>query len=194
MLDELLAQLAKDPNATGALAAAASAVAAAVAVIVSGLAVWVSYVTLKHQQQHNILSVRPIPIVTVGDFENSIRVKVRNHGSGPMVLRHIWVNDGTGLKDSLVECMPDLPKGVLWANFVGPVTDRSLLPGSEIVLLQLDGIPNNEVFKQARAMVREALVPLAVVVDYTDIYESVFRHYTKKLDWFGRHKADKYPE
>jgi len=65
VLNELFALLAKDPNATNAVATVASAIAAGLAVLVSAIAVSVSYVTLKHQQRHNVLSVRPIPIVTV---------------------------------------------------------------------------------------------------------------------------------
>ena len=194
MLSELFALFAKDTNATNAFAAVASAIAAVVAVLMSALAVYVSYVTLKHQRRHDVLSVRPIPIVTVADFEDSVRVKIRNHGSGPMIVRRVHVNDGESLKESLVECMPELPPDMLWTNFVGQVSDRGLLPGSEIVLLQLDGEHADENFTQARDAIRDALAPLTVIVDYTDIYETTFKHYTKELAWFGRHRIGSYPE
>lgn len=194
MLNELFVMLTKDANATNAVAAVASAVAATLALFVSALAVYVSHVTLKHQRRHNVLSVRPIPIVTVADYEDSVRVKIRNHGSGPMVVKQVQVGDGASTKESLVEWMPDLPVGTVWANFVGPVTDRGLLPGSEIVLLQLDGEEEDEVFAQARNSVRDTLARLTVVVDYTDIYESKFNRYTRDLTWFGRHRIGRYPE
>lgn len=84
--------------------------------------------------------------------------------------------------------MPALPAGVLWTNFAGPISDRSLLPGSEIILLQLDGEQENGAFAQGRANVRAALAPLQVTVEYTDIYESTFKKYAKELSWFDRHK------
>ncbi|MFM9888490.1 MAG: hypothetical protein ACKVQT_36155 [Burkholderiales bacterium] len=194
MLSELFSYLAKEPNTTNALAAVASAIAATFAVVVSGIAVCVSYLTLKHQQRHNVLSVRPIPIVTVADYEDAIRVKVRNHGSGPMLVKRVQVVDGTSVKESLVEWMPDLPDNILWGNFVGPVSDRSLLPGSEMVLLELNGDHEDKAFRSVRDTVRKALAPLTVVVTYTDIYESSLDPYMKDLTWFGRHEVGRYPE
>ncbi len=193
MLDEIFAILAKNTNVTNAVAAVASATAAGFAVLVSGVAVYMSYATLKHQRRHNVLSVRPIPIVTVADFEDSISVKVRNHGSGPMLVKRVYVGNGTHGKKSLVEWMPELPAGVLWSNFVGAVSDRSLLPGSEIVLLDLSGDHEDNTFLVARGATRAALEPLTVVVEYTDIYESIFKPYTKDLTWFGRHKVSDEP-
>lgn len=194
MLNELLAVLARDPNATNAVAAAASAISAALAVVMSALALYVSYITLKHQQKHNVLSVRPIPIVTVADFEGSIRVKVRNHGSGPLLIKRVQVRDDTNMKESLVEWMPELPSGLHWANFVGPVFDRSVLPGSEIMLIELNGEFEDLTFRSACGAIRDALAPLTVLVEYTDIYESTFKHYVKDLSWFGRHRVGRYPE
>jgi hypothetical protein len=186
VLSELFALLAKDPNTTNAVATVASAIAATFAVVVSSIAVYVSLVTLKHQRRHNVLSVRPIPIVTVADYEDSIRVKVRNHGSGPMIVKRVQASNGTQMKEGLLEWMPALPTGVLWTTFVGPVSDQSLLPGSELVLLELSGDCEDRVYRAARAAIRDALAPLSVVVDYTDIYDSDFKPYTKALTWFGR--------
>ena len=189
MLGDLVALLAKDPNTTSAVATVASAIAAAFAVVVSVIAVYVSCVTLKHQRRHNELSVRPIPIVTVADFEDSIRVKVRNHGSGPMLIKKVSVSADDQVKHALTEWMPDLPKGMFWTNFVGPVTDRSLLPGGELVLLELSGDDAENLFCAARDATRKALAPLTVTVEYTDIYESDFKPYAKDLSWFARHNV-----
>jgi hypothetical protein len=191
MLNEICLLLAKGSNLTNAVATVASAIAAILAVLVSACALRVSHLTLKHQQQHNILSVRPIPIVTVLDREDSVRVKIRNHGSGPMLIQHVRVTNGVDGKESLMDWMPELPAGMLWTNFAGALSDRSLLPGSEIILLQLDGGHENETFAQGRDAVRTALAPLQVAVDYTDIYESTFKKYAKELTWFGRPKGVK---
>lgn len=185
MLNELLTLLSKEPNLTNAVAAVASAVAAGLAVVVSAVAVYISYITLKRQNRHNVLSVKPIPIVTVADFEDSIRIKVRNHGSGPMIVKRVHVGDGKSTKESLIEWMPNLPPGLLWSNFVGPVSDRSFLSGSEIVLIELSGDHKDEVFRAARDAIRSALERLTVIVEYTDIYDSNFKPCTKKLTWFG---------
>lgn len=104
-----------------------------------------------------------------------------------MLVKRVHVGDGMQVKESLVEWMPDLPAGLLWSNFVGPVSDRSLLPGSEIVLLELSGDHNDKAFRAARDAARSALERLTVMVEYTDVYESSFKPCTKELKWFGRH-------
>ena len=189
MLNELVSLLAKDPNLTNALATAASVFVAGAAFVVSVVALYVAHATLKHQRRHNLLSVRPIPIVTVADYEDSLRIKIRNHGSGPLIVKNVQVADGTSVKESLVDWMPELPTGMAWTTFVGPVKSRSLLPGSEIALLELSGDSADAKFGRARDVVRSALSPLRVVVEYTDIYDSDFEPHTKGLSWFGRHQS-----
>jgi hypothetical protein len=186
VLSDFFKLLAQDPNTTNALAAVASACAAAFAVVLSAIAAYVSFVTLKHQQKHNVLSVRTIPMVTFGDYVNSVWVKVRNHGSGPMLVKELRVKSGKDVKETLVGWMPALPRGVIWTDFTGPVSNRSVLPGGEILLLELDGAVEDSVFRRARDSVRDALATLTVVVEYTDIYESTFENYSLKLDWFAR--------
>ena len=86
MLNELLNALAKDPNSTNALATVASATIAVAALFVSAVSLFVAYRTLRHQRRHNVLSVKPIPTVMAADHEDSLRVKLRNHGSGPLIV------------------------------------------------------------------------------------------------------------
>lgn len=181
----LLSTLVADPNAANAIAAIASAVSAFFALGVSAMALYVAHATLKHQQKHNVLSVKPIPIVTVADFEDAIRVKIRNHGSGPMMLKGVKVKKGTDQRETILGWMPDLPQGVGWKNYAGPIANRSLLPGSEIMLLELNGDKNAQVFIDARNQVRSVLAQLSVVIDYTDMYETKFSNYSKGLEWFG---------
>jgi hypothetical protein len=130
MLDDLLRVLAKDPNFTNALATVASVVVAMAALFVSAVSLFIGRATLKHQRTHNVLSVKPIPIVTVADHEDSLRIKIRNHGSGPLIVTDLRVSDGTSVEKAIIDWMPDLPDELLWTNFAGPIKDRSLLPGA----------------------------------------------------------------
>ncbi len=82
--------------------------------------------------------------------------------------------------------MPELPDDLLWTFFAGPVKNRSLLPGREIVLLELTTDTIDATFAKARDSVRLALSPLTVVVEYTDIYGSDFGPHPQDLSWFGR--------
>lgn len=186
MLNELLRFLTKDPTLSNALATVASAILAGAAVVISVVSLFVAHATLRHHRRHNVLSVKPIPAVTVADHEKSVRIKIRNHGSGPLIVKDLHVTDGSGTKESLIDWMPDLPDQLLWTDFAGPIKNRSVLPGSEIVLLEFTGDSTDRAFTKARDRVRSVLSRLTVVIQYTDIYDSRFDPHAHDLSWFGR--------
>jgi hypothetical protein len=188
-MDSLITFLKADANAANAFGAMASAAAAVFALLISAGSLFFAARTLSVQRKHNALSVRPLAEVTVADFENSLRVKVRNNGSGPMVIKVITVGDGNSTKDSLIGWMPTLPAGRPWTTFSHSLRNRSLLPGGEIVLLELTEFDDEVGFDSCRNMVRVALSALTVNVEYSDIYNSVMEPQIKPLTWFGRHAA-----
>jgi hypothetical protein len=188
-MDTLITLLKSDPNAANAFGALASAAAAFLALLVSGLSVWISIWTAQSQRKHNELSVRPLAEITVADFENSLRIKLWNHGIGPMIVTAVSVSDGKDAKPTLLAWMPDLPGDRLWTNFTDIVRDRTLAPGNELILLELTEHEGEVGFSDCRVPVRQALAPLTVNVEYTNIYNTVMPPRTKSLAWFGRHDA-----
>jgi hypothetical protein len=186
-MDILLNLLKSDANAANAFGALASAAAAFLALFVSGFYVWISVWSARTQRKHNELSVRPLAEVTVADYENSLRIKLRNNGTGPMIITAVTISDGTTTKDCLIDWMPNLPGGRLWNNFTHALHHRTLQSGAEIVLLELTEHDGERNFSKCRDLVRKALAPLTVNVEYTDIYESLMRPCRKPLSWFGRH-------
>ena len=186
-MDALLAYIAQHKETASAYAAIASACAAVFAVLVSMVSVYIARTTLQHQRRHSVLSVTPIPEVTVADYEQSLRVKIGNHGSGPLIIKDFNVGDGTRVEKSIIDWMPELPKGIDWAHFSGNIDKRSILPGHEIVLVQLDGDDTTKPFIVARDMTRTTLQPLTVNVEFTDVYNTPMMPYQKQLSWFGRH-------
>jgi hypothetical protein len=189
MLTDLMQQLKADPNTANAFGAVASAAAAFLALAVSAISLVVSLWSLRVQRRHDVLSVRPLPEVTVADYEDSLRVKIRNNGSGPMIIQSLTVWTGTDSKQSLVECMPKLPAGRPWNGFSHRLENRSLLPGADIVLLELTEYEGEQSFAQCRDLTRAALSALTISVKYSDVYDTVLPEYSKSLDWFGRHTA-----
>ena len=91
----------------------------------------------------------------------------------------------------LIEWMPALPEGIFWSTFVGQVADRSITPGSQLILLELAVDPGIFEFVSARDSVRAALSPLTVVIEYTDIYETSMTPCRRELSWFARHTVDR---
>ncbi len=188
-MDALIALLTSDANAANAFGALASAAAAFLALLVSAISVGISVWAVRTERKHNELSVRPLAEITVADYESSLRVKLRNHGIGPMIVTAVTVSDGTNAKPSILDWMPELPGGRLWTNFAGEVRDRTLAPGSEIILLELTEYEGEKNFAKSRDLVRSVLAPLAVNVEYTNIYNTVMPPRRKELSWFGRHNA-----
>ena len=181
----LLEYLKQNQDVASAVAALTSAAAAVIALLISLIAVLVAWRTASQQRKHNKLSVRPIPEITVADYEDSLRVKLRNHGAGPLLINSFSaVFQGSSCK-SLIDCMPDL-NGRHWTNFSGTIDGRTLLPGKEIVLVELTAEPKEVNFSTPRDLARLALSETQIFVSYSDIYESEFPQYTKSLSWFRR--------
>lgn len=189
-MNELLAYLAKDANLTNALATVASVIIALAAFIISVVSLYVSHAALKIQRRHNVLSVKPIPMVSVADYEDRLTVKILNNGSGPLIIKGVQVKKESQVYESLVDWMPCLPDGMYWATFVGSVKNRSLLPGNEIKLLELTGDHTENEFKKVRDNCRAALCKLTIVLEYTDVYGSTFEFHEKQLSWFGRNLSE----
>jgi hypothetical protein len=188
-MEALVALLKTDANAANAFGALASAAAAFLALLVSAVSVGISVWAVRSERRHNELSVRPLAEITVADYENSIRVKLRNHGIGPLIITAVTVTDGSSTRPTLLDWMPDLPAQRHWTNFTDQVRDRTLAPGGELVLLELTEDEDEEDFGACRDLARAALAPLTVNVEYTNIYNTVMPPRRKALSWFGRHGA-----
>ena len=186
-MDALVSLLNSDANAANAFGALASAAAAFLALFLSSISVWISVWSARTQRKHNELSVRPLAEVTVADYENSLRVKLRTNGTGPMIITAVTVSDGSSAKDCLIDWMPDLPADRPWNNFTHALRHRTLQSGADIVLLELTEYEDERNFPMCRDLVRNTLARLTVNVEYTDIYESVMHPCRKSLSWFGRH-------
>lgn len=178
--------LSKNQGQASAIAAITGAFTALLALFVSAVSLLVSWWAAHVHRRHNKLSVRPYPEITLADFEDLLRIKLRNHGSGPLLIKSLRVKVRDHTHDKLVDAVPILA-GRPWNNFSGVVDGRALLPGSEIVLLDLTQMKGEIGFAKKRDLARKALAQVTVEVDYSDVYESEFEPYCKRLGWFARH-------
>jgi hypothetical protein len=147
------------------------------------LALWAVYL----QREHNRISVRPMPDIVFGDYENEIKVGLHNHGLGPMILVQVEIlKNQVVMADNLVDLMPGQPRGISWKDFVKQLKDRILAPGEEKMLIKLSGSTKNKTFIKFRNKVREELSPLVVKVYYKGIYDKRVLVFEKSFGWFGR--------
>lgn len=179
----LIELLCQERDLANAIAAVASAMTALIALFVS---LWALHI----QRRHNVLSIRPIPEVTVADYEDSLRVKLRNNGSGPMIVASLQVFRGNDVKVSVIEWMPPLPGNRLWNHFALALEQRAIQPDGVVPLLELTAQQGEPLFSKCRDLTRAELSKLRVVVHYTDIYESNLPPYQKSLAGFGRNLGD----
>ena len=182
-MDAIFQLLLKNKDMANAIAAVASA-------LVALIALFVSLYALHIQRRHNILSIRPIPEVTVADFENSLRVKLRNNGPGPMTIVSFKVFKGNEVKDSVIEWMPTLPPNRPWNHFAMALEQSTIQSNGVVPLVELTAGEDETNFPNWRDLTRAELSKLRVVVYYTDIYESNLSPYEKSLIWFRRNLND----
>lgn len=162
-----------------------------VAVIVSisalGLSIYVAWL----QRRHMKLTVKPIPAITFGDYENEIKVYLENNGLGPLHIIQFRVGvigDKKKNKKSLVDCMDKLPFIPEWETFVHDQDHRYLRQGESSDLLCYKGDDNLEEFQLKRDEIRKILSKLEVEIIYSSVYDTEKLTYKRNLEWFGREK------
>lgn len=140
------------------------------------------------QIKHNQNSVRPISAIKVSDYENSIAVKIGNHGTGPLIIKKLYFTDERedrqGIKyDTIIELMPSIDQS--WNTFTECVNGWSIPVNGNIIPIALKPIskPMSDLTKRK---VRGALSTITVHLEYKDIYDNEFTD-ERKLDFFGRH-------
>jgi hypothetical protein len=189
-MTDLMNWLTENPDQANALAAVANVAVAFAATLIAAISIFFAARGLSLQRDHNRLSVVPVPFIALADFENHIRVKIRNDGIGPLLIKGITYSR-EGIKDEqadLVSYMPPLPITLHWSNFSSGYL-RSVRPGDEVILLELEGDLENPEFVGFRDKCRRKLAKLEVSVDYTDVYGGAFPVVSRNLDWFGRRLA-----
>ena len=155
--------------------------------IISGCAIFLSVVSLgcsiifsRLQITHNKNSVKPISFISNSDYEDLLEVAVKNVGTGPLMIKELRITSGNQKQSSetLISLMPHVQQP--WNTFIECVDGWTIPVNGNIVLVSISPI-NADV----RTLVRSALAPLTVGIDYTDIYGTAF-HDERKLDFFAR--------
>jgi hypothetical protein len=124
----------------------------------------------------------PIGSISMGDYEDSIFVRLRNDGAGPMIVDDIAVfGNDEKVGSALIDLMP---RGLLWTTFVKDISGRAFASGKDIDLISISGDIEDPKFLDARRSVREALSTLSIRANYHSVYGDK-QHCQRSLDWFG---------
>jgi hypothetical protein len=167
-----------------------NALAAVCALFVSFLSILLTFLTLRLQRIHNFKSLTPIGSILISDYENELEVKIKNTGVGPLIIEQFSASDGNHEEQNIISWMPQLPEGIYWTIFINFIEGRCIPPGQDLIVIQLNGDPDDKVFTSVRDKVRYALSTLVVNVEYKDIYDRKMSPAQRNLNWFARHLAE----
>lgn len=131
------------------------------------------------QQKHNKNSVKPISAIKPNDYEDVLAVRIQNVGTGPLTIKKVVFKNSSQESDTLISLMPRIDQD--WSTFTDSIDGWTIPVGGELILLRL--CPESE---KTKTIVRKALSKITVYLEYTDIYDTVFKD-EKSLDFFGRH-------
>lgn len=130
---------------------------------------------------------RPLAEITLGDYENSIEVKLKNCGLGPLKISNISIlKDNIIRTATLIEFMPKPPHDIVWTDFLLQNRGVIVAKDSEINLLLLIGKVDNINFENYKSLVRSTLKDLSIMISYQDIYGREMKPITRELRLFGR--------
>ncbi len=159
------------------------------AVTIGVIALIFTAITLFVQRKHNRLSVKPIAIITVADYESRISVYLHNRGIGPLIIKKLsFTNENGKQVSSLIEFFGNEFDDVVWSTFTGNIDGWAVLPGKHETLLELTGDETDSSFITDRNRVRKILALIKVEIHYQDIYEQDMPIKTRPLVFFARSK------
>lgn len=151
-------------------------------VVLALVALVYTAVSVGLQKKHNFKSLLPLPWLALGDYTHHIKVKLQNHGPGPLLIKKFraYVGDGAETKTNLIDLMPK-GTGIVWSNFIAELNHRWLKADGELPLLEWTGES-----EEVRLKIRSALATISVEIEYEDVYGNSFPVFARKLDWFAR--------
>jgi hypothetical protein len=156
-------------------------------IVIGIIALIFTAITFRVQRKHNRLSVRPIAIISVGDYENKLTVSIQNKGTGPLIIKDLSITSENGkIEKAIINYFDSDYDHVVWSTFCADIDGWAILPGETQTLIKLDGNPADEDFVLIRNRVRKVLASLKVELRYQDIYEIDMPKKVRKLDFFAR--------
>ena len=156
---------------------------AAIAVVVSVISVLLTFWTIKIQQKHNRLSVRPIAEIRFSAVDG-LSVDLVNVGVGPLICKQLLTNNNVGeTKPHIADFIPDaIPFA---AEVFTNRWDFTVLAGEKVNLILISPTRESN-SQQSIKTIREAISTLSINVTYQDIYGETMPKYSKSLEWFGK--------
>lgn len=171
------------------LTLSSSDIIASIALIASAIGLVLSYITMKHQRQHNIKSVMPILHIDVWDYEDCIAVSLKNCGLGVALVKEITTThkNESSIKNCLYAWLPKkLGAMVNYSHYWITNKDFVIEAGAciNLVRIPIDDSKADQI--AVRESLREQIGYLTVHIEYDDIYGNPMTVKRKELTFFHR--------
>ena len=155
-------------------------------IVIAFVAILLTIMTIRDPRKHNKLSVRPIAIISVADYEDRLAVNLQNQGTGPLIIEKISIINNNEIRSSIIEFFDTDFEDITWSTFIGDIDGWAILPGSQRTLIEIVGDSRDKKFIAKRNRVRKVLANLKIEVRYCDIYEQKMPIKVRSLDFFAR--------
>lgn len=153
------------------------------AMITSVISLFIAYKAQINQQIHNQLSVKPLAEFLIGDYEDTIFIKIKNQGTGPLIIKKFITQHNNIESHRIMEALSELKYDLVWDRFTDSIDGRTIGADKELVILQASFESGQKTLQQK---LRSELSSFELKLDYSDVYSITQPKLTKKLDWFSR--------
>ena len=152
------------------------------AVLISIISLFVALKTLKIQQKHNKLSVKPLAHFSKADYQNKIYIKIKNYGLGPLIIKKLEIKKNNKKYKRLIDTFEVLASKIMWDTFTDIVDNRVLAPQKEFLLIQVSFTDKQD---KIREEIRKSLAETTLTLTYQSIYNDEQKA-TEEMKWFAR--------
>lgn len=149
----------------------ADTITALCALVVSVASILIGYFSLKLQQKHNRLSVRPIGKIHFITFKDYIKIEICNDGTGPMLCLDVKIYDnGFNIKNNFRDAIPILQEKNDWLK-ISTSSQFAIGAGEQKTLLEISTDYVSPKFQHYYDQVLISLKKTTLELEYRDIYD-----------------------
>jgi hypothetical protein len=142
-------------------------------------------VSLVIQRSHNKKSVLPLGVISLANYENDLRIKIKNNGVGPLIIQEIKTYKNGNFKNYPIDWFEN--ENIIWKTFQKNLENYSIPANSESILLEYNVDLSDQKSVNTRELIRNILKDLTIKVKYKDIYDKSF-NIERNLSWFNGNK------
>lgn len=184
-MNEIVQYLTANPDTTSAISTVVGTIVASLALVVAIVSIVFTWRSLRLQDRHNQLSVQPTPYIALSRIEG-LKVRLENHGFGPLKIVDIDIVGGESGKWNLVDYLPEAEPQYVDVFCVTGLKGRTISANDGINILNVRAKGPKSMSAEYLAEACKAIGALELRIKFTSVYDQEFPVYSKKLGWFLR--------